>query len=88
MIVSPPDILDPVFDILDGVILEWGVYPFLAFVWLSVLVLVWVFTGGLRRKFPNQRHVSAGFGIVMQPHAPPPTPIIIFEYHPLEDGLD
>jgi hypothetical protein len=88
MIVSPLDILDPVFDFLDGVVLEWGVYLFIVFVLLSVLVLAWVFSGGLRRKFPDQPHVSARFGIVMQPHSPPPPPIIIFEYHPPEDGLD
>jgi hypothetical protein len=88
MIVSPLDILNPVFHFLDGMIAEWGIYLFLAFVWLSMLVLAWVFSGGLRRKFPNQPHVRAGFGIVMQPHIPPPPPIIIFEYHLLEDGLD
>jgi len=66
----------------------WGVYLFLAFVWLSVLVLAWVFSGGLRRKFPNKPHVRAGIGIVIQPHTPPPSPIIIHEYHPPEDGMD
>jgi hypothetical protein len=88
MTVSPLDMLNPVFHFLDGMIAEWGVYLFLVFVWLSMLVLAWVFSGGLRRKFPNQRHVSAGFGIVMQPHTPPPPPIIIVEYHPPEDGVD
>jgi hypothetical protein len=88
MTVSPLEILNPVVDFLDGIIAEWGVYLFLAFVWLSVLVLVWVFTGGLRRKFPDQPHVSAGFGILMPPYIPPPPPIIIFEYYPPEDGLD
>jgi hypothetical protein len=52
------------------------------------LVLAWVFSGGLRRKFPNQPHVSAGIGIVIQPHTPPPPTIIIHEYHPPDDGLD
>ena len=87
MIVSPLDILNPAFHFLDVIITEWGVYLFIVFVWLSVLVLVWVFTGGLRRKFPDQPHVSARFGIVMQPHTPPP-PIILCEYHPPEAGLD
>jgi len=88
MIVSPLDILNPVFHFLDWIIAEWGVYLFLVFVWLSVLVLVWVFSGGLRRKFPVQPHVSAGFGILMQPHTPPPPPITIFEYHPPDNGMD
>ena len=50
-------VLDPVFHFLDWIIAEWGVYLFLAFAWLSLLVLAWVFSGGLRRKFPNQPHV-------------------------------
>jgi hypothetical protein len=89
MKLSPLDILNPVFRFLDWIISEWGVYLFLAFVWLSVLVLAWVFSGGLRRKFPNQPHVSASIGIVIQPHTPPPSPtIIIHQNDPPDDGMD
>jgi hypothetical protein len=89
MNLNPATVLDPVFHFLDGMLEEYGVYLFLAFVWLSVLVLVWVFSGGLRRKFPNQPHVSANIGIIIQPHTPPPPPtIIIQEYHPPDDGMD
>ena len=88
MNLNPATVLDPVFHFLDWIIAEWGVYLFLAFVWLSLLVLAWVFSGGLRRKFPNQPYVSAGIGIVIQPHTPPPPTIIIHEYHPPDDGMD
>ena len=91
MNLNPATVLDPVFHFLDGIIAEYGDYLFLAFVWLSLLVLAWVFSGGLRRKFPNQPHISAGIGIVILPHAPPPPtspPIIIHEYDPPDDGLD
>ena len=90
MNLNPATVLDPVFHFLDGIIVEYGDYLFLAFVWLSLLVLAWVFSGGLRRKFPNQPHVRAGIGIVIQPHTPQPTspPIIIHEYDPPDDGLD
>jgi hypothetical protein len=83
-------VLDPVFHFLDVIIAEYGDYLFLAFVWLSLLVLAWVFSGGLRRKFPGQPHVRAGIGIIIQSHTPPPTspPIIIHEYDPPDDGLD
>jgi hypothetical protein len=57
------------------------------FVWLSVLVLAWVFSVGLRRKFPNQPRVRAGIGIFTQPHAPPP-PIVIHEYDLSDDEMD
>jgi len=83
-----PKVLDPVFHFLDGIIAEYGDYLFLAFVWLSLLVLAWVFSGGLRRKFPNQPHVRAGIAIVIQPPGPQPTPIIFHEYHSHCDDSD
>jgi hypothetical protein len=52
-----------------------------------VLVLAWVFGGGLRRKFPNQPHVRASIGIIIQPHTPPSPPIIIYEYDSPDDGM-
>jgi hypothetical protein len=88
MNLNPATVLDPVFQFLGGMLEEYGVYFYLVFVWLSLLVLAWVFNGGLRRKFPNQPHVSAGIGIIIQPHKPPPPPIIIHEYHPPDDGMD
>jgi hypothetical protein len=83
-----PTVLDPVFQFLDGIIAENGDYLFLAFVWLSLLVLAWVFSGGLRRKFPNQPHVRVGIGIVIQPPGPQPTPIIFHEHHSDCDDSD
>ncbi|MGA9778540.1 MAG: hypothetical protein WBS33_09745 [Verrucomicrobiia bacterium] len=78
-----------VLKFLDGVIADDGVYFYLVFVWLSLLVLAWVFSGGLRRKFPNQPHVRAGIGIIIQPHTPPPSPtIIIHEYDPPDYDCD
>ncbi len=68
-----------VLKFLDGVIADDGVYFYLAFVWLSLIVIVWVFSGGLRRKLPNQPHVSTSIGIIIQPHTPPPPQIIIHE---------
>ena len=86
---NPATVLDPAFHFLDGIIAEYGDYLFLAFGWLSSLVLAWVFSGGLRRKFPNQPHVSAGIGIVIQSHTPPlPRTIIIHEYDPPDDDMD
>ena len=87
MNLNPATVLNPVFQFLDWIIAEWGVYLFLAFSWLSVLVLAWVFSGGLLRKFPNQPHVRAGIGIFIQPDAHPP-PIIIHEYDLSDDEMD
>ena len=83
-----PKMLDPVFQFLDGIIAEYGDYLFLAFVWLSLLVLAWVFSGGLRREFPNQPPVRAGIAIVIQPPRPQPMPIIFHEHHSDCDDSD
>ena len=88
MNLNPATVLDPVFHFLDGIIAEYGDYLFLAFVWLSLLVLAWVFSGGLRGKFPNQPHVSAGIGIFIQPHSTPPSPIIIQESDLSDEDMD
>ena len=90
MNLNPATVLDPVFHFLDGMLEEYGVYFYLVFVWLSLLVLAWVFSGGLRRKFPNHPHVGVGIGIGIQPHTRPSPPpiIIIHEYDPPDDGLD
>ena len=82
MNLNPATVLDPVFHFLDEAISDYGVYLYLALVWLSLIVIAWIFSGGLRRKFPNQPHVRAGIGIVIQ-QPTQPTPIL---YH--EDGGD
>ena len=84
------EVLKPVFDFLDNAIADYGVYLFLVLVWVSVVVLAWVFSGGLRRKFPNQPHIRAGIGIVIQPPANPlqPTPIIFHDRDSAGDDCD
>jgi hypothetical protein len=54
---------------------------YLALLWLSVIVIVWIFSGGLRRRFPNPPHIRAGIGIVIQPTTQPlqPTPVLFQE---------
>jgi len=88
MNLNPATVLDPVFHFLDWIMAEWGVYLVLAFVWLSLILIAWIFGGGLRRKFPNQPHFSDGLGIVIKPHTQPPPQIIIHEYHLPDDGMD
>ena len=88
MNLNPATVLDPVFHFLDEAIADYGVYLYLALVWLSMILIAWIFNGGLRRKYPNQPHVRAGFGIIIQPHAPTPPPIIIHEFNPSDDDAD
>ena len=85
MNLNPATVLDPVFHFLDEAIADYGVYLYLALVWLSLIVIAWIFSGGLRRKYPNQPNVRAGIGIIIQPHAPPPPPVIIYDHDSVDD---
>jgi len=66
------ELLEPVFDFLNAAIADYGVYLYLLLVWLSVMAIAWIFSGGLRRRFPNQSRGRGGIGIIIQPHSPPP----------------
>ena len=91
MNLNPGAVLDPVFHFLDDAIADYGVYLYLALVWLSVIVIAWIFSGGLRRRIRHQPHITSGIGIVMLPptRQPPPPPLIIMhEFDPSRDGDD
>ena len=75
--------LKPVFHFLDEAIADYGVYLYLALVWLSVIMIAWIFSGGLRRKMRQPPSITVG--ILIQPSAPPPQPII---FHELDSVCD
>jgi len=77
MNLNPGEVLDPVFNFLDNAIANYGVYLYLALVWLSVIMIAWIFSGGLRRKMRQPPSITVG--ILIQPSAPPPQPIIYNE---------
>ena len=62
MTVSPLDVLNPVFHFLDAVIQDYGLYLFIAFVYLLIPFTIWVLSGGLRRKLLRGKPM---------PHVPP-----------------
>ena len=43
-------LLNLVFSALDGLIENDGVYLYLVFVWLALLAIGWIFSGGLRKR--------------------------------------
>ena len=85
---SPADLLNPIFNFMDALIQNHGVYLYLVFVWLSLAVIGWVLSGGLRRKSPhgNSATVVPGIIITMQPPTQSPPPIISIGVEQTWDG--
>ena len=84
MSLNPATVLNPVFNCLDALIADYGVYCYLVLVWLSVAVIAWVLSGGLRRKRPQRNAATIIPGIIftMRPPIQPPLPIVITDVDP------
>ena len=87
MILNPAAVLNPVFNFLDALISDYGVYLYLVFVWLSLAVIAWVLGGGLRRKWPQGNSATVNPGIIFTTRPPnqSPPPIVITDADPLQN---
>ena len=80
MNLNPAELLDPIFNTLDSLIENDGVYLYLGFVWLALLVIAWILSGGLRKRMKgNSATIIPGIIFTMQPPIQPPPPIIGIE---------
>jgi len=88
MRLNPADVLNPVFNFLDALISNYGVYLYLVFVWLSLAVIAWVSGGGLRRRRTQGNSATVNSGIIFTTRLPnqSPPPIIITEIDPVQNG--
>ena len=84
MNLNPAEVLNPVFNCLDALIQNYGVYLYLVFVWLSLGAIAWVLGGGLWRKRPqgNSAMIISGIIITTLPPMHQPPPFIIADVDP------
>jgi hypothetical protein len=45
-----PELLNCIFNVLDALIEDYGVYLYLVFVWLALALIGWILSGGLRKR--------------------------------------
>lgn len=89
MNLNPAELLNPVFDALDDLIENDGAYLYLVFVWLALLAIGWILSGGLRKRMKgNSTTVVPGIIFTMQTPIQPPPPIIGIEVDQTWDGDD
>jgi hypothetical protein len=80
MNLNPAELLNPIFNTLDSLIENDGVYLYLGFVWLALLAIAWIFSGGLRKRMKgNSSTVIPAIIFTIQPPSQPPPPIIGIE---------
>jgi hypothetical protein len=84
MNLNPVELLNPIFNFLDALIQNYGVYLYLVFVWLALLAIGWILSGGLRRKRPQGNSVTVIPAIIYMTQSPPP--IIGIEVDQTWDG--
>jgi len=83
MNLNPAELLNPVFNALDSLIENDGVYLYLVFVWLALLAIAWIFSGGLRKRMKeNSATVMPAVIFTMQPPMQSPPPVIGIEVNP------
>jgi len=87
MNLNPAAVLNPVFNFLDALISNDGVYLYLVFVWLALLAIAWIFNGGLRKRMKgNLTTVVPAIIFTMQPPTQSPPPIIGIEIEPAQNN--
>ena len=72
MHLNGPELLQPLFDFLDGIIRDDGDILFLLLVYAAIPLIAWILSGGLRRRPRRQDSTVILPLIAIRPPAPPP----------------
>jgi hypothetical protein len=74
-----PELLEPVFHFMDGLIRDQGELLYMGLVYAAIPLIVWILRGGLRRKDSKwQPHTSIIVILApVRPPQPPPLPPLI-----------
>jgi hypothetical protein len=89
MNLNPAELLNPIFNALDTLIEDDGVYLYLVLVWLALLAIGWILSGGLRETAKgNSATVIPAIIFTMQPPMQSPPPIIGIEVDQTWNGDD
>ena len=68
------------FNVLDGLIADYGVYLYLVLVWLALAVVAWIINGGLRKRLKQNAAQTVPIVIIMaQPPRQPEPPTVDIE---------
>lgn len=69
--------LPPIFNTLNNLIENCGLYLYLVFVWLALVVIAWIFSAGLRRRLKgNAVTVIPAVIILTEPPRQPEPPVV------------
>ena len=80
MNLNPTELLNPIFNVLASLIENDGVYLYLVFVWLALLAVTWILSGGMRKRMKgNSATVIPTIIFTMQPPMQSPPPIVGIE---------
>jgi len=77
-----PELLEPVFEFLDTLIAEHGHILSMALVYVSLPLIVWILSGGLRRRLAHQGSTAAIIVIWRTSTPPPLPPDVVGDYRP------
>jgi hypothetical protein len=68
------------FNVLDGLIADYGVYLYLVLVWLALAVVAWIISGGLRKRVKGNAATAVPIVIIVTgPPKQPEPPFIDIE---------